>query len=74
MNVRAALGRGGLATITSGVAFYLNSGFWFPFDPEGRDYLAHFGGWTLAYFPGFAALLVEKKAQKCNRRFSFRPD
>lgn len=60
-NIRAGLGRGALAAIGSGVAFYFVSGIWFPFDPEGWDYLAHFGGWMLAYFPGFAALLIGKK-------------
>ena len=43
-------------------------------DPEGWDQLAHFGGWTLAYYSGFAALLVEKKAQKGNKCFSFGTD
>ena len=60
INIRAALGRGVLAAAGSGVAFYLVSGIWFPFDPEGWDYLLHFGAWTVAYLPGFAALLVEK--------------
>lgn len=54
----SAIGRGLAAGIVSGIAFYLISGIWFPFDPEGWDYLVHFGAWTLAYLPGFAALLV----------------
>ena len=61
IEIRAALARGALAAVGSGVAFYLISGIWFPFDPEGWDYLAHFTGWTLAYFFGFAALLVNKE-------------
>ena len=55
----AALGRGILAAVTSGAAFYLVSGIWRPFNPEGWDYAVHAGAWTVAYLPGFAALLVE---------------
>jgi hypothetical protein len=55
---RAVLGRGGAAAIMSGVAFYAISGIWRPFDPQGWDYAVHFGAWTLAYLPGFAALLI----------------
>ena len=59
--IRPALARGALAAAVSGVAFYLISGIWRPFNPEGWDYLVHFAAWTLAYFPGFAALLVSRK-------------
>ena len=55
-----AVARGVLAAVVSGTAFYLVSGIWRPFNPQGWDYLTHFGAWTLAYFPGFAALLVAK--------------
>ena len=58
--VRAAVVRGLFAAFASAVAFYLISGIWFPFSPRGWDYLAHFAGWTLAYFPGFTALLVAR--------------
>ncbi len=61
IEIRSALARGALAAVGSGAAFYLISGIWFPFDPEGWDYLSHFAGWTLAYFSGFAALLVARK-------------
>ena len=57
---RSALARGVLAAIGSGVAFYLVSGIWFPFDPQGWDYLVHFGAWTVAYLPGLCALLIGK--------------
>lgn len=60
IKVRAALARGVLAAMGSGVAFYLVSGIWFPFNPQGWDYLVHFGAWTVAYLPGFAALLVKR--------------
>jgi hypothetical protein len=47
-----------LAAIGSGCGFYAISGIWFPFNPHGWDYAKHFLYWTLAYFPGFAALLL----------------
>lgn len=50
--------RGLLAALGSGAAFYAVSGIWFPFRPRGWDYAVHFGSWTLAYLPGFLALLV----------------
>jgi hypothetical protein len=50
--------RGGLAAVTSGVAFYAISGIWRPFDPSGWDYAIHFGAWTIAYLPGFLALFA----------------
>ncbi len=59
--IRVALARGAVAAATSGLAFYLISGIWFPFNPQGWDYLIHFGGWTIAYLPGFAALLISRQ-------------
>jgi hypothetical protein len=53
--------RGAIAAIASGLAFYAISGIWRPFDPDGWDYAVHFGAWTLAYFPGFAALLFARR-------------
>jgi hypothetical protein len=61
LGLRAALARGGIAAVTSGAAFYAISGIWRPFDPQGWDYATHFGAWTLAYLPGFAALLVARR-------------
>jgi hypothetical protein len=60
LNARSALARGTLAAISSGIVFYLISGIWRPFDPQGWDYLTHFGAWILAYLPGFTALLVRR--------------
>ena len=57
---RVAATRGLLAAAAFGVAFYLISGIWFPFDPQGWDYLAHLAGWTAAYLPAFAALLMKR--------------
>lgn len=50
------IARAAAAAIGSGIAFYLISGIWRPFDPQGWDYAAHYFSWTLAYFPGLAAL------------------
>lgn len=49
--------RGILAMVGSGVGFYLISDIWRPFDPEGWDYALHFLSWTIAYLPGFLAIL-----------------
>jgi hypothetical protein len=58
LSVREIALRGGLAGVTSGVAFYAISGIWRPFDPAGWDYAVHFAAWTVAYLPGFAALFA----------------
>lgn len=57
---RVVLARGAMAAAASGLAFYLISGIWMPFDPQGWDYAVHFAAWTFAYFPGFAALLLAR--------------
>ena len=54
----AVAGRGAIAAVASGLAFYAISGIWRPFNPQGWDYAVHFGAWTLAYVPGFAALFL----------------
>ncbi len=54
--------RGLVAALTSGSAFYFVSGIWIPFNPAGLDYLFHFGAWTLAYTPGFAALMLRNES------------
>ena len=53
--------RGVLAMIGSGLGFYLISGIWRPFDPQGWDYAVHFLSWTIAYLPGFIALLYPSR-------------
>lgn len=55
---RETLTRGTLAMIGSGLGFYLISGIWRPFDPQGWDYAAHWISWTVAFLPGFAAVLT----------------
>jgi hypothetical protein len=52
------LKRGAVAAAASGLSFYLIAGIWLPFDPQGWDYALHFAAWTIAYFPGFAALML----------------
>jgi hypothetical protein len=55
---RETLTRGILAMVGSGVAFYLISGIWRPFNPRGWDYAVHFLSWAVAYLPGFLALTL----------------
>src|SRR5688572_25543860 len=62
-NERAVVSRGAIAAVASGLAFYGISGIWRPFNPQGLDYLVHFGAWTLAYAPGFAALLIKARTR-----------
>ena len=54
-------GRGIVAALASGAAFYAVSGMWFPFNPAGWDYAVHFASWTVAFLPGFAALLWRRQ-------------
>lgn len=62
VRARAVVGRGLAAGVLSGFGFYLISGIWMPFDPAGWDYLVHFGSWNVAFLPGFAAVLIGRKA------------
>ncbi len=55
-----AVVRGLVAAVVSGIAFYAISGIWTSPSPGGPDYVRHFGSWTVAFLPGFVALLVEK--------------
>lgn len=55
---REALVRGLLAALGSGLAFYAISGIWTNPAPGGPRYAFHFVCWTVAFLPGFAALLV----------------
>lgn len=57
----AALGRGALAAVGSGLAFYAISGIWTRPAPGPPDYAYHFSCWTVAFFPGFLALLGERQ-------------
>lgn len=56
---RAGVVRGLVAAVLSGAAFYAVSGMWMPFNPSSvADYAEHFVRWTIAFLPGFAALLL----------------
>jgi hypothetical protein len=57
VRARAALARGAIAAVGSGLAFYAISGIWTNPAPGGPRYLYHFLCWTIAFLPGFAALL-----------------
>jgi hypothetical protein len=56
----AALARGALAAVGSGLAFYAISGIWTRPRPGGPDYVYHFLCWTVAFLPGFIALLARR--------------
>lgn len=66
--LRPALVRGAIAALGSGIAFYAISGIWRPFDPKGWDYAVHFAAWTIAYLPGFAALLLRGRSNAIQMR------
>jgi hypothetical protein len=55
---REVLARGLLAAAGSGAAFYAISGIWTNPAPGGPRYAYHFFCWTVAFLPGFAALLL----------------
>jgi hypothetical protein len=55
-SVAAALLRGALAAVGSGVAFYAISGMWQNWNPQTINYLDHFLRWSFAFLPGFLAL------------------
>jgi hypothetical protein len=55
-----ALARGALAAAGSGLAFYAISGIWTRPAPGGPDYARHCLCWTVAFLPGFLALLVRE--------------
>jgi len=60
-DLKAILVRSALAAVGSGLGFYVISGIWMPFNPQGLDYAKHFLYWTLAYLPAFAALLARRR-------------
>jgi hypothetical protein len=57
-----SLARGLLAALGSGLAFYAVSGIWTRFDPRTIDYPYHLACWTIAFGPGFLALLLERRS------------
>lgn len=59
--VASAWIRGTLAAIGSGLAFYAISDIWTRPRPGGPDYAYHFACWTIAFLPGFLALLLPRR-------------
>jgi hypothetical protein len=57
---RETLLRGVLAAVGSGLAFWAVSGIWTRHDPGGPRYAYNFACWTLAFLPGFFALLLRR--------------
>jgi hypothetical protein len=58
---RETLLRGALAAIGSGIAFWAISGIWLRPAPGGPRYAYNFACWTLAFLPGFLALLLRDR-------------
>lgn len=65
-SVSAAIARGAMAAVGSGVAFYAISGIWTEHPPGGPNYLRNIVSWTLAFLPGFLALLVRRDPRRLN--------
>jgi hypothetical protein len=55
----AALARGAIAAVASGITFYAIAGtVWGRTPPGGRNYLRHFVAWIVAWAPGIIAIAV----------------
>jgi hypothetical protein len=52
-----------VAAILSGVAFYSISGIWTRHIPGGPNYAWNFAAWSVAFFPGFAALFWKRASR-----------
>lgn len=59
-----ALGRGLIAAVLSGLAFYAISGIWTRPSPGGPNYLVHFLSWSFAFLPGFLVLCAGRPSRK----------
>jgi len=53
--------RGIAAALLSGAAFYAISGIWTNDSHSNPNLLRHFGAWTVAFLPGFAALFFPSR-------------
>jgi hypothetical protein len=58
----STLARGVLAALGSGLAFWAVSGMWTSAAMAGANYPLRFLLWTLAFLPGFIALLIRREA------------
>ena len=61
--IGTAMKRGILAALLSGLAFYLISDIWIH-EAAHPSLAAHFGAWTFAFLPGFAALFARLPSTK----------
>ncbi len=55
------IGRGVVAAVVSGLAFWAISGIWTGGAAASTGYAVRFLFWTLAFLPGFAALLLRRE-------------
>ena len=62
--IGTALGRGLIAAVLSGAAFYMISGIWTRPSRGGPNYLIHFLYWSFAFLPGFLALFLAQPARR----------
>lgn len=63
-----ALARGALTAVGSGLGFYAISGIWTRHAPGPPNYAYHFCCWTVAFLPGFLALLAGPRRQAAEAR------
>ena len=63
-----ALGRGLIAAVLSGLAFYAISGIWTRPSPGGPNYAVNFASWSFAFLPGFLVLFFGHSSQDSARR------
>ena len=62
-----AIGRGLLAALASGLAFYAISGIWTNPPRGGPKYLYNLFAWTVAFLPGFVALFLQAGGRPASR-------
>jgi hypothetical protein len=61
--LNAAVARGVVAAVLSGLAFYGISGIWTHPSPGGPNYAVHFISWSFAFLPGFVVLFFDRPAR-----------
>ena len=66
-SMNAALGRGVVAAVLSGLAFYAISGIWTHPSPGGPNYAVHFLSWSFAFLPGFLVLFLTGPSRHSSR-------
>jgi hypothetical protein len=66
-SLHRALGRGVVAAVLSGLAFYAISGIWTRPSPGGPNYLIHFAYWSFAFLPGFLTLFAGGSSHRRSR-------